>query len=441
MTTILNETHDPGLTSWVESANRPECDFPLQNLPFGVFSTEGGAPRVGVAIGAAILDVSAAVGRGLFQEPALEAAKACAQGSLNALMACAPPTVSALRLALSRMLRSGASQMEEARLCLVPMAEATLHLPAQIGNYSDFFTSIHHASNAGRMIRPDNPLLKNFHTLPVAYHGRASTIRVSGAVCQRPYGQSLPEGAQEAVYAPTAKLDFELEVGLFVGPGNEHGETIPMEQAEQHLFGLCLFNDWSARDVQRWEAQPLGPFLAKSFLSTVSPWVVTMEALAPFRTAAPARAADAPALLPYLDSAANRSAGAVAIALTAELLTPRMREQGLPAQVISRPDFSDQYWTLAQMLTHHAENGCLLQPGDLLGSGTVSGPTDAELGCLLELTRDGKQPLQLPNGEQRSYLEDGDEIILRGRCTRPGYAAIGFGACAGTVAPARKHTI
>jgi fumarylacetoacetase len=430
----LNETHDPSLKSWVPSANEPGGDFPIQNLPFGVFSTaDQPSRRVGVAIGDQVFDIAAGLSLGLFDGMAREVARTCTGDSLNELMALGNASAGALRLALSRLLRVGAAPV--ARSCLHPLAEVQMHLPAKIGDYTDFFTSIHHASNTGRMARPDNPLFGNFKSLPVAYHGRASTIRVSGTPCIRPHGQSLPKGAKAPVFGPTSKLDFELEVGIFIGRGNALGQPIPIIDAEQHVFGLTLFNDWSARDVQAWEMPPLGPFLAKNFMSTISPWVVTTEALAPFRAAAAARGADAPELLSYLDCPANRTSGAFDLLLEASIRTAAMRERGLPAHPITRPRFADQYWTVAQMVTHHTENGCCLLPGDLLGSGTVSGPREDELGCLKELTADGTRPIELPGGERRVYMEDGDEVIFKAQCRRDGAVPIGFGECIARVVP------
>ncbi len=431
----LDETHDPALKSWVGSANTSVTDFPIQNLPFGIFSTATDRQkRVGVAIGDEILDLQAAFACGALPELPSPVVSACGRDALNELMALDKAQIKALRLALSRALRADAPNTERLASCLVPQHGATMHMPARICNYTDFFTSIHHAQNTGRMIRPNNPLFRNFHTLPVAYHGRASSIRVSGTPCIRPHGQILRDGADAPVYALTEKLDFELELGIFVGQGNALGSPIPIEEAEQRIFGFCLLNDWSSRDVQRWEAQPLGPFLAKSFLTSISPWVITMEALAPFRCAAVERDSEAPALVSNLDSRTNREAGGIDISFEVALRTERMRAQAHEA-TISRSTFKDQYWTVAQMITHHTENGCCLLPGDLLGSGTVSGPSDQELGSLLELTLDGRQPLSLPSGEVRSYLEDGDEVILTGRCRREGYISIGFGECAGRIVP------
>lgn len=429
----LDETHASALASWVDSANTGTTDFPIQNLPFGVFSTASdGRKRVGVAIGNEVLDLHAAIKSEALASLPEPVMLACAQEALNELMALSKAQIKKLRLALSRGLRLGSAQEQQLAACLVSQRDAVMHMPARVGNYTDFFTSIHHARNTGRMIRPSNPLLPNFHTLPVAYHGRASSVRVSGTPCMRPNGQVLRAGASAPVYEPTRKLDFELELGFFIGQGNALGKPISIDEAEQHVFGFCLLNDWSSRDVQRWEAQPLGPFLAKSFLTSISPWVITMEALAPFRCPASARDQDVATLLPNLDSRANQQAGGIDIALEVILRTPYMRSKG-HEHTISRPSYKGQYWTVAQMITHHTENGCSLLPGDLIGSGTVSGPSDQDLGCLLELTQDGKKPLLLPCDETRSYLEEGDEIILKGRCQRDGYVGIGFGECAGQV--------
>jgi fumarylacetoacetase len=317
--------------------------------------------------------------------------------------------------------------------CLKPQSGVTMTLPAQVGDFSDFFTSIHHATNSGRLARPDNPLLPNFKHLPVAYHSRVSSLVVSDTPCRRPSGQIKTAGESLPRYAPTQCLDFECEVGFYVGQGSALGSTVALGQASQHIFGLSLLNDWSARDMQTWESQPLGPFLAKSFMSTLSPWVVTLEALAPFRVAAASRGDDAPALLPYLHDEADRRWGGIDLSLDISLLTPSMREQGLAPHVISRPRFKDQYWTIFQMLAHQASNGCNLVPGDLFGSGTVSGPVQGELGCMKELTRDGRQPVELPTGEERQYLLAGDEVCFHGRCDAPGFVSIGFGSCRGQV--------
>ncbi len=436
---MLNETHDPSLCSWLASAQAPGCDFPVQNLPFAVFRRQGGAEafRCGVALGDRIVDLAALAAAGVLEGLAQQAARAGAQGKLNALMELGPPAWSALRLALSRALRAGSPAQAAIEPLLVPQAQADYDVPAHIGDYTDFYTSVHHATQIGRLFRPDNPLLPNYKWVPIGYHGRSSSIVVSGQAFHRPVGQTMPPGAAQPSVGPCKRLDIELELGIFVGSGNALGESIPIEQAESHVFGLCLLNDWSARDIQAWEYQPLGPFLAKNFATTVSPWVVTLEALAPYR--APfTRPADDPQPLPYLDSTTNREAGALDIQLEVALQTPRMREAGQDGSTICRTSYRHAYWTVAQLVAHHTVGGCNLQPGDLLGSGTLSGPTPQEAGALIELTAGGKQPLTLPGGEQRVFLEDGDTVRLRGWCERPGAARIGFGECAGTVLPARE---
>lgn len=442
MPTPLNETHDPALTSWVESAQRADTDFPIQNLPFGVVRRRGSddAGRVGVAIGDEVLDVAAALGLGMIAgDDAVEAAVACSgeRATLNGLMALGPRYWSALRLALSRLLRADGDVAERVRRepalrarLLAPLGDVEPLLPAAVGDYTDFYASLHHATNVGGMFRPDNPLLPNYKWVPIGYHGRASSLVPSGTRIARPAGQiKAPDAAAPSV-GPSRLLDYELEVGLFVGPGNALGEAIPIGEAEDHVFGLCLVNDWSARDIQSWEYQPLGPFLAKSFATTVSPWVVTLEALAPFRAPAFTRPAGDPAPLPYLQQPGD---GAVDITLEVALRTPRMRERGAAPARVSRTSFTNMYWTIAQLLTHHASNGCNLRPGDLLASGTVSGPTPDERGCLLERTRRGAEPLSLGDGEVRKFLEDGDEVVMRGWCEREGARRIGFGECVGTV--------
>lgn len=435
----LNETHKPQLTSWVASANVAGNDFPIQNLPFGVFRHAGRAEafRVGVAIGDQILDLTAAQAAGVFVDSADAAARACCAPTLNAFMAMGPAAWSALRLALSRALREGAPQQSALGACLVPQADAEFAVPAQIGDYTDFYTSVHHATNIGKLLRPDNPLLPNYKWIPIGYHGRSSSIGISGQSVRRPVSQIMRPGATEPVLAPSARMDYELEVGIFVGPGNALGEPVSMAQAEQHVFGLCLFNDWSARDVQGWEYQPLGPFLAKNFASTVSPWVVTMEALAPYRQ--PWTRADAdPRPLPYLDSAELRAHGAIAIELEVFIQSTKMRAQDMAPHRLSHSNFRDAYWSVSQMVAHHTVNGCNLQPGDLLGSGTQSGPAPDEAGSLMELSMGGKQPLALPSGEARTFLEDGDTIIFQGACQAPGAARIGFGEVRGTLLPAHQ---
>ncbi|MDP2166519.1 MAG: fumarylacetoacetase [Hydrogenophaga sp.] len=437
--TTLNETHDPALRSWVASANAAGTDFPLQNLPFASFrrSASSEAFRGGVAIGDQILDLAAAAQTGVFTGVAATAVQAGAQDKLNALMALGAPAWSALRLALSRALREGAPEQVALQACLVPQAEAEYGVPARIGDYTDFYTSVHHATNIGKQFRPDNPLLPNYKWVPIGYHGRASSIGVSGQQFRRPQGQTLAPGATQPSFGPCKRLDIELELGIFVGAGNDLGEPVAITEAEDHVFGLCLLNDWSARDIQAWEYQPLGPFLSKNFATTVSPWVVTLEALAPYRVAF-GRPADDPQPLPYLDSATNRSQGAFDIQLQVGLQTPQMREAGQADATICRTSYRHAYWTVAQMVTHHTVNGCNLQPGDLFGSGTLSGPTLDQAGALIELTTGGKHPLTLPNGEARTWLQDGDAVVIRGWCEQAGAARIGFGECVGTVLPARS---
>ncbi|MBS3911902.1 MAG: fumarylacetoacetase [Hydrogenophaga sp.] len=436
--TTLNETHDPALRSWVASANAAGTDFPLQNLPFASFrrSASSEAFRGGVAIGDQILDLAAAAQTGVFTGVAATAVQAGAQDKLNALMALGAPAWSALRLALSRALREGAPEQVALQACLVPQAEAEYGVPARIGDYTDFYTSVHHATNIGKQFRPDNPLLPNYKWVPIGYHGRASSIGVSGQQFRRPQGQTLAPGATQPSFGPCKRLDIELELGIFVGAGNDLGEPVAITEAEDHVFGLCLLNDWSARDIQAWEYQPLGPFLSKNFATTVSHWVVTLEALAPYRVAF-GRPADDPQPLPYLDSATNRSQGAFDIQLQVGLQTPQMREAGQADATICRTSYRHAYWTVAQMVTHHTVNGCNLQPGDLFGSGTLSGPTLDQAGALIELTTGGKHPLTLPNGEARTWLQDGDAVVIRGWCEQAGAARIGFGECVGTVLPVR----
>jgi fumarylacetoacetase len=437
MTIQLNETHNPSLRSWVASANAPDTDFPIQNLPFCVFRPKGSgqAYRGGVAIGGQILDL-AALGDALVgaSGAARSAAALAARESLNGLMAAGPAAWSALRLELSRLLRGDSTPLPSA---LVPQAEAEYRLPATIGDYTDFYTSIHHATAVGKLFRPDNPLLPNYKWVPIAYHGRSSTIGVSGQCFHRPRGQTRSAASDaEPGFGPSQRLDYELEVGMFVGPGNLQGDPITAGEAENHLFGLCLLNDWSARDLQAWEYQPLGPFLAKNFATTISPWIVTLEALAPYRTAWQRDAAD-PQPLPYLDYAELRSTGAFDIELEVMLETQAMRREGQAPAPLARTNFRHSYWSVSQLLAHHTVNGCELRAGDLLGSGTQSGPSAGEAGSLLELTAGGAQPLTLPNGERRVCVEDGDRVVMRGWTARPGRPRIGFGEVSATVLPAR----
>ena len=436
----LDRTHHSDLTSWVASAQSQSTDFPIQNLPFGVFRSPEQSPRPGVAIGDQILNLVAAAEQGLLDDALAAIIHACkAEQSLNALLARGRPALRELRLAVSSLLSTGTDAGTRAQTLtnalLVPMADAEMLLPARVGDYTDFYASIHHATNVGSMFRPDNALLPNYKWVPIGYHGRASSLVPSGTTVRRPEGQSRDDAAATPVFGATRRLDYELEVGAFIGNGNALGAPIPIGQAESHLAGLCLVNDWSARDIQAWEYQPLGPFLAKNFATTVSPWIVTLDALAPFRAPAFARAPGDPAPLPYLYDHANERSGGFAISLEAQLASARMREQGIAPMRVSIGSFASMYWTVAQLLTHHASNGCNLQPGDLVASGTVSGEAAESRGCLLERTWRGTEPLTLPTGETRRFLEDGDEVILRGWCERDGYRRIGFGECRGIVVP------
>ena len=434
MSTTQDSTHDPKLRSWVSSANLPGGDFPIQNLPFAVFRRSGSGEnfRCGVAIGDSILDLGALDMLTPFGGLGAKALAACGEPSLNGLMALGRDAWVALRSGLSACLSEGAPRAAELGTALVPRSAAEFKLPARIGNYTDFYTSIHHATAVGRLFRPDQPLLPNYKWVPVAYHGRASSIGVSGQQVRRPRGQVMPRGADRPQLAPSARLDFELEVGVLVGTGNSLGKPIPTAQAEDHVFGLCLLNDWSARDLQAWEYQPLGPFLAKSFATTISPWVVTLEALVPYRLPW-SRASEDPQPLPYLDSARLRAGGAIDMHLEVALETAAMRAAATAPRPLARTNFRHSYWSIAQMVAHHTVNGCNLEPGDLLGSGTQSGPTAEESGSLLELTEGGKRPLELAGGETRTFLQDGDRVVLRGWCERTGCARIGFGEASGTV--------
>ncbi|MFK7914602.1 MAG: fumarylacetoacetase [Pseudomonadales bacterium] len=430
----INETHAPQLRSWVAAANAADCAFPIQNLPFGVVRRAGSkeAFRGAVAIGDCALDLAAVNASGVRPSTAL---RACTGTTLNALMALDHSHWSGLRKDLSSLLTAGDPAQMQIQRCLIPLAEVEHALPAQIGDYTDFYTSIHHARNIGKLFRPDNPLLPNYEWVPIGYHGRSSSIAVSGQQVPRPVGQVKPADAERPVVEPCSRLDYELELGLFVGTGNALGQSIGMAEAEQHLFGMCLLNDWSARDLQAWEYQPLGPFLGKNFASTISPWIVTTEALAPFR-ATFARGPEHPAPLPYLDSAENTAQGAFDIQLRVQLQTQTMRHAQRTPQTIAEGNYQGAYWTAAQLLVHHTVNGCNLRPGDLLGSGTISGADFGSEGALIERTKGGSEPLRLANGEHRRFLEDGDTVILSARCQRPGFASIGFGEAAGTITPA-----
>ena len=439
MKPILDETHDSKMQSWVESANIAGADFPIQNLPFGVFRRgDAGKPKVGVAIGDRILDLDGMQSDGLLADEDIRlAANACASDSLNSLMTLGPGARRVLRRSLHAVLREDAppADRQAASRHLVAQADVEMLLPAAVGDYTDFYASIFHATNVGKLFRPDNPLLPNYKYIPIGYHGRASSLVPTGTPVRRPCGQTR-DGEADPKFGPTKALDYELELGFFMSAGNKLGETIPIGRAEEHIFGVCLVNDWSARDIQAWEYQPLGPFLGKSFATSLSPWLVTMEALAPFRTAAFQRAEGDPAPLPYLFSQSDQEQGGLDLGLEVSLLSVQMREAGIAPVILGRSNFRDMYWTMAQMLTHHASNGCNLRPGDLLASGTVSGADKQACGSLLELTARGKDPVALPTGEQRKFLEDGDEVILRGFCERDGFRRIGLGACRGTIRPA-----
>jgi fumarylacetoacetase len=433
---LLDETHSPALASWVESAQDPESDFPLQNLPLGVFRAETGAARIGVAIGDRILDLHRSVAVGALGPLEGGLREAALARTLNPLFALGRPALGMLRRAVHRLLRADSPLPRPPAECLRPVAGVELLLPAAVGDYTDFYASLHHAHNVGTMLRPEQPLLPNYKWVPIGYHGRASSLVPGGTPVRRPRGQLRDDAAAAPAVGPTRALDYECEVGAWVGPGNRLGEPIPLERAPEHLVGLCLVNDWSARDIQRWEYQPLGPFLAKSFATTVSPWVVTLDALEPFRVPAASRPESDPAPLPYLSGEADRMRGGFALTVEVWLRTEQMRGAGLPPFQVSRADFAAMYWTMAQLLAHHTSNGCNLRPGDLLASGTVSGPEPANRGCLLERTWRGRDPLELPGGELRRFLEDGDEVLLTARAVREGCVPIGFGECSGIVLPA-----
>jgi fumarylacetoacetase len=437
-------TTDPTLRSWVVSANRAGTDFPMQNLPFGVFRRAESleAPRVGVAIGDEILDVASCLAAGLFDhapEEARAAARVCASPTLNALMARGPVARRALRAAVSSLLSDSTPVhlRQTAEYALIPQRHAEMFLPVEIGDYTDFYASVHHATNVGSMFRPDNPLLPNYKWIPIGYHGRSSTIVVSGTSIVRPSGQRKGPNDDLPSVGPSRSLDYELELAAFVGTGNSMGSVIPLANAEDHLFGVCILNDWSARDIQSWEYQPLGPFLAKNFATSISAWVVTIDALAPFRAPLAPRAAHDPLPLPYLDEAADHATGGFGITMHVALQTARMREEGLAPERLTRGSALDLYWSMAQMLTHHASGGCAMRTGDLLGSGTVSGSRRDSRGCLIELTWRGTEPITLANGETRSFLEDGDEVVMTAYAEREGAVRIGLGECRGRVVGSR----
>ena len=433
-----NATHDPDARSFVESANVPGCDFPIQNLPFGAFTDgQNSCASLCVAIGDQVLDLEEASVRSLLGDVDETTYEVCKEPCLNPLMGLGPARWTALRHALFQLLSDKSANRAEAEACLRPQRDVTMVMPVQIGDYTDFYASLYHASNVGALFRPDNPLLPNYKWVPIAYHGRASSIVVSGTDVRRPCGQIKLPTAEHPEFAPCRRLDYEMEIGAFVGVGNEMGEAIPIAQASDHIFGLCLLNDWSARDVQSWEYQPLGPFLSKSFASSVSPWIVTTEALAPFRVPVFVRPAGDPQPLPYLTDANDQQRGGFDVIAEVYLRTAAMRERDCAPHRISRGNLRDLYWTFAQMFAHHTCNGCDLRPGDLLGSGTVSGPDISARGCLLEITRGGAESILLPDGTRRTFLEDGDEVTLRAFCQSIGAVRIGFGECRGTLIAAR----
>jgi fumarylacetoacetase len=435
----IDFTHNAAAVSWVLSANEPDTDFPLQNLPYCVFRRRNtGDPfRGGVGIGEYIVDLSVVQESGLLDGVAAQAAAACSQPTLNDLLALGPTAWQALRHALFNVLHSEAppASVTAARNCLVRQDDAEYDLPIRIGDYTDYFTSIHHAINGGRLLGPDYKLARSFQWLPMAYHGRASSIGVAGLEVRRPHGQVLDSHSNSPVFRPTRRLDFELELGIVIGTGSSLGEPVGISAAEDHVFGLCLLNDWSARDIQAWEMTPLGPFQSKNFATTIAPWIVTLDALAPFRSPLE-RVVEGPDLLPYLDSEHVRLNGALDIHLQVSLETAAMRAGGLPPKVISRTNFVHQYWTVSQMVTHHTAGGCNLQIGDLLGTGTISGPQPKSAGAMIELSSAGQQPLRITSEEERSFLEDGDRVIFNGWCERAGSRRIGFGVNDGIVLPA-----
>jgi fumarylacetoacetase len=434
----LNGTHDPSLTSWVAAANAPDTDFPIQNLPFGVFSRKGETERrVGVAIGDQIVDIGESLSANLWSGSARDVARFCDRPTMKELMQAPREALSSFRARLSELLAGLPG--DESTInplppgALVPMADAEMRQPVEIGDYTDFYASIYHATNVGKLFRPDNPLLPNYKYVPIGYHGRASSIVITGTEVRRPLGQTQPPGAKSPSFGASQMLDYEAEIGFFVGAGNELGQPVPIENAEEHIFGVCLVNDWSARDIQSWEYQPLGPFLAKNFATTISPWIVTWEALEPYRVPAFFRPPGDPAPLPYLSFEKDRSEGGIDLTVEVFVRSMLMREGHMRPARLSASSLADMYWTAAQMLTHHTSNGCNLQTGDLFASGTISGPDPGAQGCLLELTRRGAEPVFLPTGEERRFLMDGDEVIIRGYLQREGAARIGLGECAGLV--------
>ncbi len=437
--TALDQTHSEFAKSWVLSANQPGCDFPIQNLPFSVFRRKGSqeAFRGGVAIGDQVIDLAQVAQSGCLDGLAGTAAAACAQPALNDFFALGLAAWKALRHGLFELLEKAfyGAKVDALRACLIAQSDVEFTVPARIGDYTDFYTSLDHAMNIGVMMRPDDPITSNFKWMPIAYHGRVSSIGVSGQKFRRPMGQAMLPGVNVPVYGPCARLDYELELGIYIGKGNAQGSPIPLENAEQHIFGMCLLNDWSARDIQFWEMAPLGPFLGKNFCTTISPWIVTMDALAPYRLPWN-RPATEPQPLDYLEDASNRARGAIDISLEVCLESDKLRTEGKGPSRLSGTSFKHQYWSIAQMVAHHTMGGCNLQPGDLLGSGTISGPGAGQAGALIELAYGGTKPVSLSNGEPRGFLQDGDAVVLRGWCEKPGFARIGFGESRGEILPA-----
>jgi fumarylacetoacetase len=437
----LDETHDPSRRSFVEAANHPETDFPIQNLPLGVFSTKADLdPRIGVAIGDRVLDLKkASAGDQRFQQSVRQALQ---ETSLNSLFSLGRMPLRGMRRIVAELLDQGSTGNQFRRHAgdlLTPMTECSFHLPTKVSNYTDFYAGIYHARAAGALLTPENPLPENYKWVPIAYHGRASSVQVGQGAVRRPLGQRPPAApGTPPSFGRSERLDFELEMGFYVAGGNRLGEPIPISEASQEIVGFSLLNDWSARDLQRWEMYPLGPFLSKSFATSVSPWVVTADALAPFRAAALSRPQGDPHPLDYLFDTADQASGGLDVHLQVLLSTAQMRENNEPATEILTSNARYLYWTPAQMIAHHTINGCNLQPGDLIGTGTISGPSPAELSSMLEFTGAGSKPVSLPNGEKRGFLEDGDEITFRGQCRRPDYVTIGFGSCSGRIEAAEN---
>jgi fumarylacetoacetase len=430
---VIDATHDPERRSWVPSANDPDGDFPIQNLPLGVVRAADGRRALSVAIGDQVLDLGHAAETGELSGVAGEIAAGAPERRLNEMLARPAAELTELRHQVAELLDDGSPSRPE---LLIPAAEVALELPCRIGNYTDFYAGIHHARTVSEILARGRGLGDNYKWVPIAYQSRSTSVRASSTDVPRPAGQIVSAPGEDPVYRPCVRLDFELELGFYVGIGTELGRPVPIGSAADHIAGFCLLNDWSARDIQRWEMAPLGPFLSKSFATTVSPWVITIDALAPFRTAATERPAGDPRPLPHLRDDGDQAHGGLAIELAVWLQSAAMRSRGEPPAPILRSDARHLYWTPAQMLAHHTSNGCDLLTGDLLGTGTISGPAPDQLGSMLELTRDGERPVSLPGDEPRGYLQDGDEVTLTARCVRDGYASIGFGPCAGTVIPA-----